>query len=72
MSEFKSLNQEGYFKCFSPNLYRYLKQNNFYYITKNIHEISGRTYWEFEKTDKLDRALKQFTKEKAEFFNSRK
>lgn len=71
MSEFKSLNPNGYFKCFSPNLYRYLKQNGFYYITKNVHEGSGRTYFEFEITDELDKALKQFTLDKQKYMESR-
>lgn len=70
MSKFESLNPNGYFKCFSPNLYRYLKQNGFYYITKNVHEKTGRTYFEFSKTDELDKALKQFTKDKEQYFKS--
>lgn len=71
MSEFQPLNNRGYFKCFSPNLYRYLKQNDFYYVTKNVHPTTGRTYFEFSITDELDKALKQFTLDKKKYMESK-
>lgn len=71
MTEFKSLNERGYYKCFSPNVYRFLKQNDFYYVAKHIHPVTGRTYFEFEMTDELDKALKQFTADKKKYMESK-
>ena len=53
-----------YFFCYSINLYREIKDNNIYYITKGINPSSNRSFWVFEKTDKLKQILTSWTKSK--------
>lgn len=52
-----------YYRCFSINLLRFLKSNQFRYVSKFIH-TNGKTGWVFKVTPELSRVLTAYSEMK--------
>lgn len=50
-----------FFYCYSPNLYRFLRDNNIRYICTGLNENSMRQFWQYERTNEFERLLSEYT-----------
>lgn len=48
--------------CYSIKVFHFLKTNGFYYIYKDKHHTTGKYFWVFERNEKLDEALTEYSK----------
>lgn len=48
------------FYCYSGKFKNYLLENGEKYITKSIHEKTGKKYWVFVGNDKLNNLLSEW------------
>lgn len=62
--EYKQINQENMFKCYSINLFHFLKGNGFFYLVKGYNDKTKKNYWLFEKTPEFLEALTFFSNNK--------
>jgi hypothetical protein len=53
-----------YYFCYSINLHREIKANKLSYITKGTNPSSNRDFWVYEKTDKLNQILTDWSNNK--------
>lgn len=49
-----------YFYCYSPRMKKFFYENGLRYITKSVHEKTGKPFWVFESGDKVSELLTQW------------
>lgn len=49
-----------YFYCYSPTLYRFLREKGVQYICTGLNESTMRQFWQFERTDHLNALLTEY------------
>ena len=54
--------EESIFHCYSFNLRHFLQSQGFSFIKKRKNIINNLTYYEFEKSEALDNAIKKWNK----------
>ncbi|MEW8987791.1 MAG: hypothetical protein AB2401_12480 [Bacillus sp. (in: firmicutes)] len=52
--------ENRFFYCYSPPLYRFLKQAGIKYVCTGLNESSMRQFWQFERNDKLNELLTEY------------
>ena len=52
------------YKCYSPNLKKFLLDKGFKYLWVDVSKSSGKTFWMFELTDELSQVLTEWTNNK--------
>jgi hypothetical protein len=52
--------QNKYFHCYSINLFRKIKASGLKYISKGVNPNTNKTFWVFEKDEKLKKILSQW------------
>lgn len=53
-----------YFYCYSPNLYKFLRDNGVRYICTGLNENTMRQFWQYERSAEFERLLAEFTHKK--------
>jgi hypothetical protein len=53
-----------FYYCYSPVLYRYLRDSGIKYICTGLNENTKRQFWQYAINDELDGLLKRFTANK--------
>lgn len=51
------MRNEKYYYCYSYPQKKYLMDNGEKYVLKGVHTTSQKTYWVFERNEKLDELL---------------
>lgn len=54
--------KNSFFHCYSFNLYHFLKSQGFNYIQKSKNKTNNLTYFTFEKSEELNRAINTWNK----------
>ncbi len=49
-----------FFYCYSPVLYRFLRESGVKYICTGLNESTMRQFWQFERNDKLNDLLTEY------------
>ncbi|BDH63309.1 hypothetical protein MTP04_34390 [Lysinibacillus sp. PLM2] len=62
--------ERKYFYCYSTNLYKFLKQEELFYICSGLNENTLRKFWLYVRDDKLNYALRDY-KEQGEKFKQK-
>jgi hypothetical protein len=52
-----------FFYCYSPNLYRFLKDNKQRYICRGLNERTLKPFWQYRQTEELSELLTMYTEE---------
>jgi len=52
-----------FFYCYNPKLRKFLGLSNLRWEKRGINENTGRTYWTFKHSDKLNELIQQYKKE---------
>ena len=58
------MNTTDFFFCYSPNLYKHLRQGGVKYICTGLNENTMRQFWVYSRTDKLNDLLTKYTSNK--------
>jgi hypothetical protein len=51
---------KGYYFAYSPNLYKFLRDNGARYIATGLNENTHRQFWLYERNAKLSDLLTQY------------
>lgn len=57
-------NKVKYYKCFSPNLKRFIDVHGVRYLSKGTHHETGKTFFVYEMNNELSNILTAWTKNK--------
>lgn len=49
-----------FFYCYSPVLYRFLRESGVKYICTGLNESTMRQFWQFERNEKLNDLLTEY------------
>lgn len=60
MRENTEVDRTTYFYCYSARMRKFIDQNGYSWTSRGTSISSGRTYWTFEHSDKLDRLITQY------------
>ncbi|AND39603.1 hypothetical protein A361_10800 [Cytobacillus oceanisediminis 2691] len=52
--------ENRFFYCYSPVLYRFLRESGVKYICTGLNESTMRQFWQFERNDKLNDLLTEY------------
>lgn len=55
-----------FYYCYSPNLYRFLREKGVKYICTGLNESTMRQFWQFYRDEKLSELLAQYQAQKPE------
>jgi len=61
------MGEENVYFCYSLRLFHYLSAFNERCITSKINSRSGKRYWTFMKSERLDRIIESYNKTKYSF-----
>jgi hypothetical protein len=53
-------NDKEFFYCYSPNLHDFLRAHGQRYICAGLNENTMRKFWQYRRTDELNRLLKEY------------
>ena len=57
------MNEERFFFCYSTNLHEFLRyERDHKYICTAFHDKTMKRFWLFERTEKLNESLVEYTK----------
>ncbi len=56
--------QNGFYYCYSANLYEFLRDHNQRYICVGLNENTLRKFWQYARTPELDRLLTEWQRRK--------
>lgn len=57
------IKQTGYFYCYNPKLRKFLGLADLRWEKRGVHKYTGRTYWTFKHSDKLNELIQDYKKE---------
>lgn len=66
------IDRDLYYVCFSWKVKEFLKPYGFYYEYKDKHIKTGKVFYVYEKSNKLDMALKEYSRLKMEWIRKKK
>ncbi len=53
-----------YYYCYSPIQKTYFVENGYMYLDNGVHFKTGRNFWVFKRTTKLDQLCKEYEENK--------
>lgn len=57
-------NEREFFYCYSPNLYKFLRDRGVTYICTGLNENTMRQFWQYRRTDRLNELLAEYAANK--------
>lgn len=61
------MENKGLFYCYSLRLFHYISAFREECISSNINKLSGKRYWVFKKSERLDKIIESYNKVKHDF-----
>lgn len=61
------MEQKDLFYCYSLRLFHYISAFRGECISSNINKLSGKRYWVFKKSERLDKIIESYNKTKHNF-----
>lgn len=52
--------ENGFYYCYSPAQYRFLRDSGVKYICTGLNESTMRQFWQYARTDELNEVIKKY------------